>query len=279
MDKVAAIILNYNSAKDTEKCISFLKKQNYNNLEIIIVDNNSNNPEEMKNLTKICDEYQIKLICNRKNLGYAAGNNIGLREAVENGAKWCLIINPDVELRSPDYIEHMITKSCEYNNVVVSASSVVLPNGELQNPQKESTFFYDFLWPLQYLKKKEENSNWNVEKQETKYCEKISGCCLFINSDFLKQINYLDETTFLYCEEAILCRQAIMAGKKVLYVHDCIANHEHIKSEKSAPRGRMKIFLKSRRYFIRKYSGYGFIKRNLAIFSNKIEEWIWCIKR
>lgn len=279
MDKVGVIILNYNSISDTKKCIEFLKKQDYKELEIIVVDNSSSRQEEEKEVREFCEESGVSFIANKKNAGYAAGNNIGLKAAVENGATWCMIINPDVELRDKNYISHMLEKMKEYDKTVVAASSVVMPDGELQNPQKESTFFYDFLFPLQYLKKREKNSNWNVGKQETQYCDKISGCCLFIKSEFLKEINYLDENTFLYCEEAILCRQAIMHGRKVLYVHDCVANHQHIKEQKSAPKGRMKIFLKSRRYFIRNYSGYGFVKKNLAIFSNKVEEWIWSVKR
>ncbi|MCR5737750.1 MAG: glycosyltransferase family 2 protein [Eubacterium sp.] len=278
MQKVSAIILNYNSSKDCEKCISFLQKQDYEDFEIILVDNNSSDEKEEERLQSLCEKTDVGLIVNRENLGYAAGNNIGLREAVAKGARWCMIINPDVELRDSDYIRHMIERINDYDDVAIAASSVVMPDGQLQNPQKESTFFYDVLWPLQYLKKKEENSNWNVEKQETKYCEKISGCCLFLNSEFLKEINYLDEYTFLYCEEAIVCRQAIQRGKHVLYVHDCTAYHEHIAKEKSPAKGRMKIFLKSRRYFIRKYSGYNKVQIALALCSNKIEEWIWNLK-
>lgn len=231
MIKVSAILLNYNSSKDCEKCISYLKNQEYDNLEILIVDNASSDSEEEKRLNNLGKRESISVIFNRRNSGYAAGNNIGLRAAVEGGAEWCLIINPDVELRDKNYIAHMMTKISEYPNVAVAASSVVMPDGELQNPQKESTFFYDFLWPLQYLKKKEEKSNWNVDKQVTGFCDKISGCCLFVKSDFLKEINYLDETTFLYCEEAILSKQVLNANKKILYVHDCVANHEHIKQE------------------------------------------------
>jgi GT2 family glycosyltransferase len=278
MEKVSAIILNYNSSKDVEKCISFLEKQDYENLDIIVVDNNSSDEKEEGILRTLCTEKNVQFIVNKENLGYAAGNNIGLRSAVNAGADWCMIINPDVELRDADYITHMVEKMNSFDQVAIAASSVVMPSGELQNPQKESTFFYDFLWPLQYLKKKEENSNWNVEKQETKYCEKISGCCLFLKAEFLKEIDYLDEYTFLYCEEAIVCRQAIQSGKHVLYVHDCTAYHEHHAKEKSPAKGRMKIFLKSRRYFIRKYSGYNKVQIALALFSNKVEEWIWNIK-
>lgn len=276
--KVSAVLLNYNSSKDCEKCIGYLKKQDYENLDIIIVDNASDNKEEELQLKKIAKEQKIEVIFNKLNTGYAAGNNIGLRVAVGRGADWCLIINPDVELRDKGYISHMAAKMSAYADVAVAASSVVMPDGQLQNPQKESSFIYDFLWPLQYLKKREKNANWNVDKQKTGFCDKISGCCLFVKADFLKSIGYLDETTFLYCEEAILSKQVLHAGKKILYVHDCVAHHQHIKQEKSSPKGRMKIFLKSRRYYIREYSGYGRIKKALALFSNRVEEAIWCFK-
>lgn len=272
MIKISAIILNYNSSGDCDKCIQFLKEQDYPLSDILVVDNNSSNADEIEKLKVISATQDAELLINKENLGFSAGNNIGLREAAKKGAEWCLVINPDVELRDKNYIAHMLEKIQQYENVAVAASSVKMPDGELQNPQRESKFIDDFLWPLQYVRKREKDSNWNVGKQITGYCEKVSGCCFFVKTSFLESINFLDETTFLYCEEAILAKQVLNSGNKILYVHDCVANHEHFKKEKSSPKKRMKIFLKSRRYYLRNYSGYGFIKRNLSIFSNKIEE-------
>ena len=106
MEKVTAVILNYNSSSDCEKCISFLKKQNYDDLGIIVVDNASND-DELSAIKKISDANSVDLICNEVNKGFAAGNNVGLRAAVKDGAEWCLVINPDVELRDENYVSNV----------------------------------------------------------------------------------------------------------------------------------------------------------------------------
>ncbi len=276
MEKVTAVILNYNSSSDCEKCILFLKKQNYDDLGIIVVDNASND-DELGSIKKIAKANDVELICNEANKGFAAGNNVGLRTAVEGGAKWCLVINPDVELRDENYVSKMIAKINEHEEVAMAASSIVLPDGTLQNPQKESTFGEDVFWMGQYIKKNNDNSNWNVEQQKTGYCEKVSGCCFFVSADFLKDINYLDENTFLYCEEAILAKQVESAGKNILYVHDVKADHVH-EAEKNSYE-KVKRFVESRNYYVKKYSGYNKLQVGAVLVANKMEKVLFRFKK
>ena len=276
MDKVAAVILNYNSSKDCEKCISYLQKQNYDNLGIIVVDNASND-NELDEIKKVTKDSGVKLLCNEKNKGFAAGNNVGLKKAVNDGAQWCLVINPDVELRDTDYIAHMIKVIDEYDDVAMAASSVVLPDGQLQNPQKESTFKEDAFWAGQYFRKNKDKTNWNVENQKTGYCEKVSGCCFFIKADFLEKIGYMDENTFLYCEEAILAKQVEKENKKVLYVCDVEASHMH-ENEKNSY-SKVKQFVDSRNYYVKKYSGYNKLQVGVVLFANKMEKILFRLKR
>lgn len=275
MDKVSAVILNYNNSSDCEKCISFLKKQDYDSLDIIVVDNASDN-DEINAINEITKNNSVELVLNETNKGFAAGNNIGLKKAVDGGAKWCLVINPDVELRDSNYVSHMIKRINEFEDVAMAASSVVLPDGKLQNPQKESTFAQDVFWAGQYLKLKKKESNWNVEQQKTGYCEKLSGCCFFINSEFLKEIGYLDENTFLYCEEAILAKQISNRGKKVLYVSDVVAHHMH--SDEKSSYKKIKEYVKSRDYYVKKYSGYNKAQVGIVLMANKMEKVIFKFK-
>ena len=275
--RVVAVILNYNSSEDCEKCISYLKKQDYDDLGIIVVDNASNKDDQEK-IKKICDGANVEVIFNKENTGYAAGNNVGLKKAVEDGADWSLIINPDVELKEQNYISYMMEKISENSSLAMAASSVVLPDGRLQNPQKENSYLYETLWILKH-KNKTKNANWNVVDQDTKFCEKVSGCCFFINSEFLKEIGYLDENTFLYCEESILGKQATKCNRKILYINDIKAFHNHTEKQDGDIFAKNKIHLKSRRYYLRKYSGYKFIKLWVALCANKLEELLFNIKR
>ena len=75
---VSIIVLNYNAGKLLLDCITSLKKAAYKNMEILIVDNISSDGSHTKCKEKFPD---IKLIQNKKNLGYCGGNNVGINEA------------------------------------------------------------------------------------------------------------------------------------------------------------------------------------------------------
>ena len=193
MERVTAIVLNYNSAEDSEKCINFLKKQNYDNLSIVLVDNCSTNNNENEKLKQIEEKYKIKYIKNSKNNGFSAGNNIGIKYALskENSeTDWCLIINPDVELRDSEYIFKVMKENKKWNKSVVIGTDVYLPSGIQQNPMIEKNVYEEIFGVilnriLKKLKKKKVFS--------TGYCDKLVGCCFFIKSSFIKEINFLDE--------------------------------------------------------------------------------------
>ena len=86
---VSVIILNYNAGKLLLDCVESIKKSDYSNLEIIVVDNISSD-----NSQTICKEKfpDIKLIQNEKNFGYCEGNNIGIASAK---GEFVIILNPD----------------------------------------------------------------------------------------------------------------------------------------------------------------------------------------
>ena len=141
MKRIAVVLLNYNSSADCDKCIEFLLKQTYPIEKIIVIDNNSS-ISDVEALKRVCNKSEtIELILNKENRGFSAGNNIGLIKATELAIDWCLIINPDVELRDENYIDIMLREIEKWSETVLAGSNIVLPTGECQNPQRESTFF------------------------------------------------------------------------------------------------------------------------------------------
>lgn len=277
--KVAAIILNYNTSTDCGKCVSYLKEQTYSDLSIIVVDNASPNKNEKKRLKKLCEAQKIELIFNSENRGFSAGNNTGLRAAASNGADWMLVINPDVELRNPCYISYVMEQLSQWPQVAVVGTNVLLPNGERQNPMREVTAFEEVFWPLEIVKQKMGLWDGYQPKNETGYCEKLSGCCFFISREFLEKNDYLDENVFMYCEEPILSKCVIKQGYKELYIKEVTANHEHYSTQKQGTSAtRMTVFIKSRMYYINKYSGYHWLVRKLALLSRKMQLMLWSRK-
>lgn len=105
--RVAIIILNYNSSDDCRKCVSFLKRQEGVELELVLVDNCSPDGDKVKAL---CKEEGCTFIASKENRGYNAGNNIGLRYAASKGYKYALIANPDMEFPQTDYVKNWLKR-------------------------------------------------------------------------------------------------------------------------------------------------------------------------
>ena len=155
--KVVAVILNYNSANDTKKCIEYLLQQDYYQFEIVVVDNQSEITDYEKlsqYISNMNGKEKIHLIQSKNNGGFSAGNNIGLRYAKKLNAKWSWVINPDVEIRDKKYLSKMIEFISNKKDVAVAASNVFLPNGQRQNPMVEPGYLAELLWPLEIIKRK-----------------------------------------------------------------------------------------------------------------------------
>lgn len=276
MINITAIILNYNSSKDCEKCIIHLKLQDYKNFNIIIVDNNSSDVREKEKLKHLGNKYNVDIIFSKENKGFSAGNNIGLKRAIELGADWCLIINPDVELRISTYISYMVEEFTKWSQVAVVASSILLPDGSRQNPQRESKFWEELFWPVQSIRAILcKNFNWYLMPDKTGYCEKVSGCCFFIKSEFVIQINFLNENIFMYSEEAILAKQVNNLNYRQLYISGITAYHEHYFNSKENVNKRMINKIESRNYYIENYSELNKFQKKMLYISNRILRFYW----
>lgn len=248
--KIAAIILNYNSSQYCKICASFLLKQENVDLEIIVVDNCSKE-EEAKAVKTICDELGLTLLCAKENRGYSAGNNIGLRYAAEIGCKYALIANPDMEFYQSNYICELIKVMERDAQVIVCCSDIVDIEGTHQNPLYMNTYWDDFWGVLKTSRKRyEREKRW----KESRYCDLVHGCCMMLNVEFIKSIDYLDENTFLYCEERILGTRIKTNNKKMYYYAAVQAVHHHVKSEKGNSRRNLNMLLESRDYFYKQYT-------------------------
>ena len=249
--KVAVIILNYNSSNDCRKCVSFLKRQEGVELELVLVDNCSPDGDKVKAL---CREQGCTFIASHENRGYNAGNNIGLRYAAEKGYKYALIANPDMEFPQTDYVKRLVEAIETDCDIAICGSNILGVNNDRQNPWKFPTF-WDEIPITAYLRQKTKYAR-NEQPNQNAYCDIVTGCCFLVNINIIKQIGYLDENVFLYCEEAILGKQIKLNGKKIFYLHNAVAYHRHIESQKGNYLKRFKAFWKSKWYYLKRYSGY-----------------------
>jgi GT2 family glycosyltransferase len=213
------------------------------------------------------------IIYAEENRGYSAGNNIGLRRAMEIGAKYALVINPDMELTDVNYIARLVEVMERDEDIVVAATDVVTPEGIHQNPMlPDGDWHSAFGWVKEIFNRKKPVDTYSFidNYKESHECAKVSGCCLMLRMSFVEEIGCFDEYPFLYCEEAILARQVEMAGKKMYYLADTQAVHRHVKSEKGDPVKRFKHWERSRIYFYKRYSKDSWWGRWISILSMRL---------
>jgi GT2 family glycosyltransferase len=96
--KVAVVVLNYNGLRDTLACLDSLRAARSVALDVIVVDNASRNGDAPAIRAA---HPHVTLIANADNLGYAGGNNVGIRAALERGADAIFLVNNDT-LLDPD---------------------------------------------------------------------------------------------------------------------------------------------------------------------------------
>jgi GT2 family glycosyltransferase len=291
--KVASILLNYNSNNDLFLSVKDLLEQDVKEHTLIIVDNNSTKEsvKELKEWQKrhfpsaisgsvdevakqlaLGEDNKVIFVFNNKNAGYSAGNNIGIRIADKLNADAVLIVNPDMRIENVDYIQILLSVAIKDEQAAIVASGIIGVDGKNQSPMVSDDFWREFLWPRQVFPKffKKVNFIEEIDSNAPVYVAKVMGCCMLIKMNFLKTIEFLDESTFLYSEEAILSSQVERANKKVVFLPSLIANHLHHKENKDNSSKRMLFMIKSRLLYLRKYSQYSMAQKVCLLFSYKV---------
>jgi len=209
---VSIIILNYNAGQILLDCFESVIKTNYDNFEIIIVDNAS----EDKSHRKCKEKFErVRIIENEKNLGYCEGNNIGIKNAK---GEFIVILNPDTTVH-PDWLNELF---CAYNkfgeglyqpkHLSLSEKTVYMSAGNMLN-------IFGFGYAREKGKKDKNQFN---KIEEIGYA---SGTCLFTSSSVLKKVGLFDPFIFLYHDDLDLGWRASQLGIKSYYIPKSIIYH------------------------------------------------------
>jgi len=102
--RVVALVLNYNRKDDTLACLASLGETAFKNLETVVLDNASVDGSPKAFRTNFP---AVTVIETGGNIGYAAGNNVGLRWAMARGADYALVLNEDT-VQAPDCLDQLV---------------------------------------------------------------------------------------------------------------------------------------------------------------------------
>ncbi|PIS42869.1 MAG: hypothetical protein COT24_01155 [Candidatus Kerfeldbacteria bacterium CG08_land_8_20_14_0_20_40_16] len=273
-NKIYVIIVTWNGQQYIADCLNSLYSQKEaQNFRISVVDNNSKDKTEEIIRSNFKD---VILIKNNTNLGFAKGNNIGIRKALELGTDLVVLLNQDTEV-APDFIKQGLKYLLE-NQKVGLASSIIL------YPQEKKIWFAGTVIyrGKEILKHPNAKIGDHINKKKIiKEADKnnrtdwLPACALFIKKEVFETIGFLDETFFMYGEDVDFSLRAQKAGFQLGYLTDTLVIHkENIDSSMKINKYQFKkLLLRTRarfkivwRYFNHKEKCYYYLKLIYAPF-------------
>jgi GT2 family glycosyltransferase len=283
--KIGIVILNWNDAPSTIKLVDSIRmhSNDYSNFSIYIVDNgSSDNSKELltEYIQSVDAKLEIELLVNDKNLGYANGNNVGIKKTIDQKSDYTLILNNDVEIVEPIFTELINTFSLNQDIGLVSLK-ILNSDKTIQKwcARKDTKVVHRFIVysPLQKLFRETKiykNYFYDLSTVSDPFeIELFSGAAFIVKTDLIQRVGMFDSNTFLYEEELILKDKLINIGKKI-YLNP-IVNVIHQDGNTTQKLGvkKYKYMMESERYYLNNYSKEKFIflkKYTLFIFRSLI---------
>jgi hypothetical protein len=185
---VAIIVLSWNGLDDTVACLTSLRQISYPHFYVIVVDNGSTDGSPDK-LARLFPE--VVLLRREVNGGYAAGNNEGIRYAIDHGADLILILNNDV-VAEPGFLLPMVQEALSER-----APGVVTCKALFQSDTRRvyctGGHFSKWRCSGKPLSPALTSSVCEVEY--------VSGCILLVRRSVFETVGLFDERFFMYCED------------------------------------------------------------------------------
>ncbi len=215
---VSVIIVNWNGKRFLKECLSSLYSQDYKNIEVIFVDNNSKDGSVeyiKKNFPK------AKIIVNKENLGFAEGNNIGYKKALGD---YILFLNNDTKV-TKDFLSESV-KVLESEKKIGGAQSKILLMDDPTRLDSVGAFLTNTGFLYHYGIAKKDSTKY--DKQVDIYSAK--GACMIFKREVLEKIKVdgeiFDGRYFAYFEETDMCHRVWLSGYRIVFAPKSIIYHK-----------------------------------------------------
>lgn len=203
--KLFVIILNWNNYGDARECVESVQKSVFGDFKIVIVDNHSTDGS-LEKLKEECSD--CIFLENEKNLGYAGGNNKGLKYFMENKGDLALILNNDTCV-DRNAVKNLVDLALSLPNIGM-VGPMLLHYSSPEKIQAMGGGCVNFAQACFTGNYRDQNDNGRfLEPLKTNY---LNGACLVIKKEAINSIGYFDEDYYLYGEETDYCKRAVNAG-------------------------------------------------------------------
>lgn len=255
MGSVCFVILNYRTFQEAAACAkSVLNTQTYPDIRIVIVDNGSANGSAEELREQFAEEERVHVIAAERNLGFAQGNNLGIRYVREHFAPdFIVVANSDILFSQRDYCGQLFRIYRDRPFAILGGDIVDATGTQHFNPVARERRYTLKYMRRQVLVSRAKAAAFSMIKcfhlsglffgrrgkrtagnQATREVDGKSvaadsrieeeltgvllhGCCLVFSQDFFREMDGFYEKTFLYAEEEILYYLALKKGLVTLY--------------------------------------------------------------
>jgi len=222
---IAVILVNWKKYNLTSKCIDSLNKSNYKNFKIILVDNEYSE----KSLIDLRNKHKELMVFKEKNnLGFAGGNNIGIRYALENDYDYIMLLNNDTEVKE-NFILPLVER-IEKDHFLGAVQPLILNFSNKSIIWNAGGKLNKFLG---LTSTRLNNNKLNSSIVFDDYTDWISGCCILIKSEILTKVGLLDEKFFNYYEDVDWSLRMKNLGYDLGFVKESIIYHHGSSSSKN----------------------------------------------
>ena len=241
---VSIIVLNYNGKYHLKDCFNSLYNLNYNmkNVEIILVDNNSQ--DDSVEFVKY--NYKgVKIIQLKKNAGFSSGNNIGAKKST---GKYIVLLNNDTWV-DKNWLTELVKVAESSNEIGVVASKIYYFNEK--NVIDFAGSFGDRCLRTSHAGRNTTDCRYHSIQRNILYA---CGASMLIKKELYSKIGLFDPTYFIYCEDLDLSIRSWICGYKVVIAPKSIIYHKidrkvinpnSLKKDFLAERNRLRTIIKN----------------------------------
>lgn len=219
--KIAVIILSYNGREYLPDCLYSLKQQTLKPHQIIVVDNHSRDDS----VGYMKENYpEVMVIENKKNVGFARGNNIGISEALKKNPDYIYLLNQDT-ICDKDCLKELMAAVQTSRKKIFAYQSLILcwPEKEKIQTSGDKIHFLGFGHSGDYKQPKTIINN----KLSIINITYASGAAMFINVPALEKVGLLDRDLFMYHEDLDICLRARFLGYDIQLAPKSIVYHKY----------------------------------------------------
>lgn len=213
---VTIVTINYNQVLVTCALLDSLRKLTYPNVEVVVVDNHSaEDPRPW-----IGEKYpEVKLLVSEENLGFAGGNNLGIRAST---GKYVLFLNNDTEV-DPGFLEPLVALFESNPMAGIASCKILYFNSGDTIQYAGSTRIDPFTGRSKRIGYLEKDNGQHNQLRET---DLAHGAAMMVPRRVIDQVGMMPEFFFLYYEEVDWCESIKRAGYKVYFVPDSRVYHK-----------------------------------------------------